>query len=282
MSTWLKIWSQAPILYVLNREFILGNLAMITSFIDRFRSKPAVKTDNALNYTYLSLHQAQRNRDFLEVMIEGDEVVYQSMILESDPTERTILIDELFPTGFLGLPGQKVHLAVRQKGGRKIKFESSILEQHSYDEAPIYVLAMPQDIETSQRRNAYRLPIADTMAIDSHFIGPEGQSYQGSLRNVSSTGIAVEVLLDGEAANNFHPNDMLDELAFDFAGVNIHCEASVRSIEVDEHDQSHVLIGAEFVDLPSIDQRVLERSIMRIQRDRIKLSNTFESGMAIA
>ncbi len=255
---------------------------MITSLLDRFRGKPSIKADNALNYTYLHLHQAQRNRDFLEVMVEGDEVVYQSMILESDPTERTILIDELFPTGFVGLPGQKVHLAIRQKGGRKIKFETSILEQHSYDDAPIYVLAMPQDIETGQRRSAYRLPIADTMAIDSHFVGPEGHTYHGSLRNVSSTGIALEVLLDEEAGDSFQYNDLLDELAFDFAGVNINCEATVRSIEVDQADQSHILIGAEFVDLPPIEQRVLERSIMRIQRDRIKLSGAFEADMAMA
>ena len=257
---------------------------MITALIDRFRAKATIKADNALNYTYLHLHQAQRSRDFLEVMVEGGEVVYQSMILELDPNERTILIDELFPKGFVGLVGQKVHLAIRQKGGRKIKFESVIQEQYSYDDAPIYVLAMPQDIETGQRRSAYRLPIADTMAIDSHFVGPEGQPYHASLRNVSSTGIAMDVLLgDDETGvhgpDSFQYNDILDDLVFDFAGVNINCEASVRSIEV---DQRHVLIGAEFVDLPPVEQRVLERSIMRIQRDRIKLSGAFEADMAMA
>ncbi|WP_157117910.1 flagellar brake protein [Oceanicoccus sagamiensis] len=259
---------------------------MITSFIDRLRGKPALKADNALNYTYLHLHQAQRNRDFLEVKIEGDEVLYQSIILESDPNERTLLIDELFPTGFVGLPGQKVHLAIRQKGGRKIKFESTILEQHRYDDAPIYVLAMPQDIEAGQRRSAYRLPIANSSSIDSHFVGPEGNAYHGLLRNVSSTGIAMDVLLDemdnSGGPDNFQYNDILDELVFDFAGVNIQCEASVRSVEVDPNDQKHILIGAEFVDLPPVEQRVLERSIMRIQRDRIKLSGAFEADMALA
>ncbi len=259
---------------------------MITALLDRFRGKPASKADTALNYTYLHLHQAQRSREFLEVMVEGDEVVYQSMILELDPIERTILIDELFPTGFVGLVGQKVHLAIRQKGGRKIKFETVIQQQHSYDDAPIYVLAMPQDIETGQRRSAYRLPLTDSMAIDSHFVGPEGQPYHGSLRNVSSTGIAMEVLLDAAAGDdgpdNFHYNDILDDLVFDFAGVNINCEATVRSIEIDEEDQNHILIGAEFIDLPPVDQRVLERSIMRIQRDRIKLSGAFEADMAMA
>ena len=266
---------------ILVKNFV-GNQAMITSLIDRLRGKSSTKADNALNYTYLHLYQAQRNHDFVEIMIEGDEVAYQSMILASDPAERTILMDELFPTGFEGLSGQKVHLAIRQKGGRNIKFETIILQQHSYDDVPIVVLAMPQDIETGQRRNAYRLPINDAMTIGSRFVAPGGHIYHGSLRNVSSTGIAVDILLDDDVGANFQYSDILDELVFDFAGTHINCEATVRNINVGGADKNHLLIGAEFVDLPLIQQRLLERSIMRIQRDRIKLSGVYETDIALA
>jgi hypothetical protein len=97
----------------------------------------------------------------------------------------------------------------------------------------------------------------------------------------------MDILLDDDAmaangSDSFQYNDILDGLAFDFAGVNINCEATVRSVEIDEVDQSQILIGAEFVDLPPVEQRVLERSIMRIQRDRIKLSGAFEADMAMA
>ena len=70
---------------------------MITALIDRLRGKPSTKADGALNYIYLHLYQAQRNHDLVEIMVEGDEVAYQSMILASDPDKHTILIDELFP-----------------------------------------------------------------------------------------------------------------------------------------------------------------------------------------
>jgi c-di-GMP-binding flagellar brake protein YcgR len=255
---------------------------MITSFIDRFRRKARTpsKADQSLNYTYLHLHQAQRNRDFLEVRVD-DDLLYQSMILELDPQERTILIDELFPTGFVGLAGQKVQVAIRQSGGRKITFDSVILEQHHYDGTPIYVLAMPTDIETDQRRSAYRLAITNNAAIDSHFIGPDQQSYSGRLRNVSSTGIALEIMAAAEEANLFNYNDTLDHLKFDFAGINFDCDVAVRNVEVGDDDQDKVLIGAEFVDLPPIEKRVLERSIMRIQRDRIKYSGELETQHAM-
>ena len=257
---------------------------MITALIDRLRGKPSTKADkadSALNYMYLHLYQAQRNHDLVEIMVEGGEVAYQSMILASDPNERTILMDELFPAGFVGLPGQKVRITVRQQGGRNIKFETTILQQHNHDDVPIVVLAMPQDIETGQRRNAYRLPMTEAMAIGTRFVSPGGHVYQGRLRNLSSSGIAVDVFIENDAKENFQYSDRLDELVFDFAGAHINCDAAVRNVNADGAAKNHWLIGAEFIDLPLVQQRLLERSIMRIQRDRIKLSGAFEANMAL-
>lgn len=255
---------------------------MFTSLIDRYRhfrgNNPRPKADPALNHTYLHLHQAQRSRSFVEVAIEGDSETYQSMVLELDPEERTILIDELFPSGFLGLPGQKVTLSIRQEGGRKLKFNSVIQQQYQHNGAPLYVLEMPKDIETDQRRSAYRLPVGN-IVIDSQFVGPDQQSYHGRLCNVSSTGVAIEI--DTDSANSFHYDDRLNHVMFDFAGVNIDCGMAIRSVAA-EPEGERVLIGAEFVDLSLLEKRVLEKSIMRIQRDRLKHSGDMSSQLAMA
>ena len=259
---------------------------MISSLLDRLKrySQVAapVKIDSRVNQTYVRLHQAQRERSFIEVMVAGNDVVYQSMILELDPQEGTVLIDELFPLGFTGLPGHKVTLSIRLREGRKIKFDSVIVESHLHEDAPLYVLSMPKDVETDQRRSAYRLPIRN-VAIDSHFIGPDSLSYTGRLRNVSSTGISLEVETDG-AANDlaFHYNDQLKHFMFDFAGVNVDCGVKVRSIEVDPSDDHKLVIGAEFLDLPLTEQRVLERSIMRVQRERVRHAGEVESQLIVA
>lgn len=257
---------------------------MIASLIERFKrlqdKTPPATTDLALNHTYLQLHQAQRKRSFVEVMVEGDDKIYQSMVLELDPEAKTILIDELFPTGFVGLPGQKVSLGIRQDQGRKLSFSSVIQEQYHYNGAPLYVLAMPTDIATDQRRSSYRLPMG-SVAIDSRFEGPDQRSYQGRLCNVSSTGVAIEVA--AESANSFHYNDRLNHVMFDFAGVNIDCAMAVRSVAAESRGNSdRCLIGAEFVNLSSLDQRVLEKSIMRIQRDRLKHSGEVAAQLASA
>lgn len=263
---------------------------MINELLDRLRGakvKPGnqkPKADPALNQIYLQLHQSQRSRSFIEVTVKGDDVVYQSLILAIDPEERTLLIDELFPTGFVGMPGQAVNVCIRQSGGKKLKFNSMIMEHHLHDNAPIYVLAMPDMLESDQRRNAYRLPIGEKLAIHSHFVTPGHQHYQATLRNVSSSGIAMEVLVEDveHFSHDLHYDDHLRDFAFDFAGLNIDCELAVRNVEVADAGDKKVMIGAEFIDLPALEKKNLERSIMRIQRDRIRYSGQLASEMALS
>lgn len=265
---------------------------MINELLDRLRAakvktgsqKPKTQADLALNQIYLQLHQSQRSRSFIEVTIKGDDVAYQSLILAIDPEERTLLIDELFPTGFVGMPGQAVNVCIRKGEGKKIKFNSMIMEHHLHDNAPIYVLAMPDLLESDQRRNAYRLAMGDNLAIHSHFVTPDQQHYQARLRNVSSSGIAMEVMVENvdHFSHDLHYDDHLQDFAFDFAGLNIGCELAVRNVAVADAEDNKVLIGAEFIDLPALEKKNLERSIMRIQRDRVRYSGELASEMAMS
>jgi c-di-GMP-binding flagellar brake protein YcgR len=252
---------------------------MIERLINHYRAfngnKRAEAVDPTLNRVYLELHQLQRNRSFIEIVVEGDEAKYQSIILSIDPEERTLLVDELFPSGFIGLSGQQVHVSIRQKAGRKIQFPTVILERHSQDGSPLYVLRMPEMLDLDQRRGAYRLPLNAKLAVESSFTAPDYQAYQGTLLNVSSSGICMEV--ESEQEEPLRYDDHLTHVAFDFAGQNIDCELAVRCVATVGDDgpvggRYRWLVGAEFVDLPPLEQKVLAKSIMRIQRDRIKYS----------
>ena len=110
---------------------------MFSTLIDRYKSLRGNiedgRPDAKLNHNYLSLYQVQRDHRFLEVTIDGDDVVYQSIILELEPEERTILIDEFFPNDFVGLPGQRVSVAVRLDGGRKMQFKTDIVEKYLHE-----------------------------------------------------------------------------------------------------------------------------------------------------
>lgn len=261
---------------------------MITKLLHRYQTRRSegakAHSSKALNRVYLLLHQMQRRRSFLEITIEGDQWVYQSMILSLDPEERTILIDELFPEGFIGLVGQQVLVSIRHEAGRRIQFKSVILERHSQNETPLYVLKMPMHIDFDQRRSAYRLALNSKVATQSTVIANDDRAYTGYLRDVSVDGLCMEIEADDEQP--FSCDDCLQQVAFDFAGQSIDCELTVRNVVAIEHSDSDVpqhrwRIGAQFVDLPPVEQRLLEKSIMRIQRDRIKYTGEAELQQAV-
>ena len=252
---------------------------MLSSLFERVRAlrgRPEVAkpADGALNRIYLQLHQAQRQRHFLDVAIDGDHVSYQSMILALDPTEKTVLIDELFPKGFEGLPGQRLQVTVRQPEGRKLRFRSTILERHSHDGSPIYVLAMPRGVESEQRRNAYRLAVGGA-DIPVHFSLHDKSVLVASLLNLSTSGIGL--LLNEYDAEKLRYDDPLHRVRFEFAGLLVECDMTVRNVASFGEGSGGALVGAEFIQLPAQEQRALERAIARIQRDRLRRSSELES-----
>ena len=237
--------------------------------------KGGVAADKQHNAVYLALHKAMRARAFLDVVVTGDTEVYQSMMLELDPVERTILIDEFVPRGFVGMPGQAVQVTVRMDEGKKLRFDSEITEYTMHEGAPLYVLKMPAALDGDQRRRAFRLPIASRLAIEPHFQFPDSEHSRGLLKNVSTIGVAVE--LAGDQSQRVHPGDLLKDMEFDFAGVGIRCDLAVRNIQ---SARNVTVVGGEFMGLSLGDQELLSRSILRVQRQRLKYSNSMEQGLA--
>ena len=231
----------------------------------------STEVDPALNQVYLTLHQCQRQRTFIEVQLDHDDVVYQSMILRLDPEEKTILIDEFFPTGFQGLPGQAIQVRIRQKAGKVLKFRTVILESHIHEGAPLYVLGMPAALDADQRRGAYRLPIQQRARVESTFITPARHRVHACLRDLSASGVGL--VIEGDASGQIGRDDLLRHVAFDFAGQHFDCGLKVKSILFEDEPQQQTLIGAEFVDLPPQEERLLARAIMRFQRERVQVAD---------
>jgi hypothetical protein len=92
-------------------------------------ANPAAPTDDlrALREVYLNLFDVQRSHALIDVAIDGVDAHYQSIILGVDPERGTISIDELFPAGFVGLPGQPVTVTVRLDGSRRLTFNTHIV-----------------------------------------------------------------------------------------------------------------------------------------------------------
>ena len=218
-----------------------------------------------LREMYLNLFDVQRSHALIDVAIDGVDAHYQSIILSIDPERGIITIDELFPAGFVGLPGQPVTVSVRLDGSRRLTFNTHITARRDDDNAiDSYYLALPESLDYNQRRGAFRLQLGQGFAVISEFLAPDQQSCSARVRDLSSTGIRLEL----QQSLPLHEGDVLENLQFEFAGRSFHCLADVRNV-INEPDRGdRYLIGAAFRDLPRLEQRSLERMIMQMQRQQ--------------
>jgi c-di-GMP-binding flagellar brake protein YcgR len=236
---------------------------MLRRWFNRQRSKPQPADAGALREVYLNLFDVQRSHALIDVTIDGIEARYQSIILGVDPEAGTVTIDELFPRDFVGLPGQPVSITVRLAGSRRLTFASRIVERRRDAEGTVlYQLALPETLDYNQRRGAFRLKLGQGWAVASEFVTPDASRCAATVRDLSSTGIRLQV----RNTAPLNEGDVLQNLQFEFAGRSFQCRADVRSVR-DDGEQGTV-IGAAFLDLPRVEQRSLERMIMQLQRQQ--------------
>lgn len=228
---------------------------------------PAIDERRSLREVYLNLFDVQRSHALIDVAIDGVDAHYQSIILGVDPEGGTITIDELFPGGFVGLAGQPVTVTVRLDGSRRLTFNTHIVARRDDDNAiDSYALALPESLDYNQRRGAFRLQLGAGWAVVSEFRGPDQQHCSARVRDLSSTGIRLEL----PQALPLSAGDVLEDLQFEFAGRNYHCVADVRTVINPDERADRFLIGAAFRDLPRLEQRSLERMIMQMQRQQVQ------------
>ena len=218
----------------------------------------------ALRDVYLNLFDVQRSHALIDVAIDGIDASYQSIIIGINPERGILEIDELFPHGFVGLPGQPVTVTVRLDNKRRLTFSTHIISRRDDDGVESYWLALPDVLDYNQRRGAFRLQLNQGWGVVSEFLAPDHERCSARVRDLSSTGIRLEVL-DGAKPST---GDVLHDLHFEFAGRNYKCAADVRNVTNLGDASGRFLIGAQFRDMSRVEQRSLERMIMQLQRQQ--------------
>jgi c-di-GMP-binding flagellar brake protein YcgR len=235
---------------------------MLRRLFNRQRHAPAERDPLAVRQVYLNLFDVQRSHALIEVAVDGSDAHYQSIILALDPEAGSMTIDELFPAGFVGLPGQPLTITVRLDGKRRLTFSTQILARQNDEGVESYRLVLPEVVDYNQRRGAFRLQLRGGWGTVSQFLAPDRHRCSATVRDLSSTGIRLEL----QDAPQVATGDVLTDLQFEFAGRSFQCQADVRNVMQDASD--NVVVGAAFVDLSRVEQRSLERMIMQMQRQQ--------------
>jgi c-di-GMP-binding flagellar brake protein YcgR len=212
----------------------------------------------------LNLIEAQNTRAIIDIEIEGRGYKYQSVILSVDPAAGSILIDELFPAGFNGCAGQAVTIAIRRQDGSRAGFATHITERSSAGGVDNYRLSLPGSVGYQQRREVFRLRLSRGAATHSEFQTTDRQFCAAVVRDLSATGIRLELQNSIQVA----AGDLLTGLDFEFEQHRFHCQAAVRHVH--NGRSGEIVIGAVFRDISRSEQRLLERIIMQQQRRAVR------------
>ena len=233
------------------------------------------ESEDALRQVYMQLFELQRSHSLIDVGVQGTEARYQSIILGVNPERREVVIDDLFPLGFFGLKGQPLKITIRQNAGRRLTFDTTITARSQDGNTPYYTLAMPETLDGDQRRAAYRLAVGNSHVIDTLFVAPDRSERLARLMDVSAEGARIEITqAEGE---EFQPGSHLADFRFDFEGVLVDCGLELCNVQPATDGRRRLLLGGRFIDIPRDTQRLLERSIMQVQRGRARISGFAEA-----
>lgn len=219
---------------------------------------------DAVELSDLNLIEAQRSRAIIDVAVAGVQQSYQSVILGVDIASGSLLIDELFPAGFIGVAGQALTIKVRRMDGSRVGFSTRIIDRSRNGEVDNYRVVLPASIDYRQRREVYRLGLTQDTSTRSEFCTASQQFCAAQLLDVSAAGVCLGL----QNAIEIAAGDVLTGLDFEFGGYHFQCQADVRHVRSDR--SGGTAIGVAFRDFSRAQQRVLERSIMEVQRRSVR------------
>jgi c-di-GMP-binding flagellar brake protein YcgR len=221
----------------------------------------------ALQKVYLALYEAQQQHGFIDIQRDNDTSVYQSMMLSLDPGQRTIMIDKISPRAEWPV-GQCVTVSVRQTEGRRMKFNSVVVDTLASGHGDFMLLAMPQTLQDEQRRCSYRLPLSKE-SLESSFVSTDHNSCMGVVDNLSTNGVGI--IVNQSDAQHLDAGQILRGLSFDFDDVAYQLDLKLCNLRAG-HD-AQTVVGGKFIDLPVATQQQLQKSIMRVQSKRARVSH---------
>ena len=204
-------------------------------------------------------------RALISVRIGKQSDTYNSIILDVDPGQAQISLDELFPQrGHAKMRvGVPVHVDARLKGVR-VMFSTDVSAIEESNGIALYRLPFPATMIYRQRRRHHRAQIDQNQHMSISLPLPLKHLIQGELVDISTSGICSRIkYVDSTQLEN---EQAIRAATIALPGQNeITCDLEVRSIR---HfpDKGYSLVGSEFIDIPPATQSYVNRVVAMLDR----------------
>ena len=217
---------------------------------------------------YRILHNLQQHQCHFTASLDEQNSLHSSLLLHIDADNDTLLFDHMAPA----IASQQMHAAKTlhmQASYHGIGAWFSVDTSLVTNKKNGYLLPLPDKIYHQQRRSSYRIEFSmHERPLVEMYIDARQVTLRGCILDISVGGCAIQIpnhhgtlLTEGERGKILHlliPNE------FDLkAAVKLHNP-------VVQHKISSTRYGLEFIDLPAIDQKKIERFVARKQRESIR------------
>ncbi len=232
--------------------------------LSRHHRTPSSSITQEQRRAYTILFEAMREHMLIYVRPLSSKTTYQSVILDVNPNDEYLLIDELFPeTGFQVMAEDRFEVSIGKKG-HSLSFVSELLRVGEYAGAQFYKLALPAMIEEQQRRSAFRVEVPLSEVNYVKWAWSDGAESIAYICDISASGLRLEVGSDFE---RIRPGIYLagalvhigSELAF-------HSDIEVKYVVQDNVDKGVRTMGGEFMAAEVGGQQALQHYMHKLQR----------------
>lgn len=205
---------------------------------------------------YLPLWQLHKQRQLVEVKIQGSSRAYQSMVLALDIERGLLWLDDLFPQQLLLEVGDEVCIR-HHRQGEQLQIRGPVIALGANFGALGFALVLPQDVHYRPRREAQRFSVSgDTPTMVK--LRPLGQEpCMGMLQDISAGGLKANVA--GNLLAQLRHGSVLPLLEFSLGDLHIRCKARVCAFRICRAPYRCTQLSLEFIDIPDEKHQALAR-----------------------
>ncbi len=218
-----------------------------------------------------TLERLQRAREFLGVIVPGEDHEHMSMLLHVDPGEQFLIIDELNPPRRPALmPGEQL-LCLGRAGGMFVGLRCTLERLQDWEGYGALRLGWPQALYQLQRRANYRVPVRPGDVSGLELFRRGARSLQAQCLDLSASGMRLRALAPGDF--DLAGNEWIERLQFELEGQPIECAAQLRFVRVLRSaagEPAARLVGLSLQQLSMPQQRLLQRYVQRRDRELLR------------
>ena len=208
------------------------------------------------------LEQLKAQRQLLEIVPQGSQRSYQTMIIAIDAGRGLLWLDDLFPPQRLLEIGDQITLR-HHRDGELLTITTPVVAWGSDFGASGMAVMLPDEAVYHPRRAHLRYELGERLTLTGKIRTIGQEPVYGTVEDLSSGGLRI--LVAGNLLNQIHHGATLPLCEVNLSReLHVRCRARVRAFRMCRSPYRATRISLEFLDLPEARQRQLEQFIRQL------------------